>query len=171
MAKVSLAQRVPSWWLVGACERIPTLRASVASAAIRHRSDSRKRRVTAGLVITLLIVTMTHVLAFAAVSGNDWKRLPEPARDAFIMGVLDGIQHVRFLFQVAREEGAKRGITEPRAITEAMIDDAVGCWFERKVPYSQLIALVNKYLTDHPDTWHFGMAFLTTQALAERCKK
>lgn len=47
--------------------------------------------------------------------------------------------------------------------------EPVSCITDR--PYSQITAIVEKYMKDHPEKWNYDMASIVWTAISEACKK
>jgi len=109
---------------------------------------------------------MTLCLLFAAeamaISGNDWKRLPLAGQQAYIAGVIDTWGDVGGRAEVMKKLGHEG------SLNELIFTDLHEC-VSKKMPYGQIVAIVKKYLEDHPSGWHYGMADSVYEALWEAC--
>ena len=99
--------------------------------------------------------------AAGAVTGNDWRALPAAAKTAYVTGVVDNL--VDF-------GAAVRAIVpaEKRTASEKMLVSFEDCVVRTLRPPSQLVAIVDKYVKEHPTQWHVRMSGLVFEAL--RCK-
>jgi len=98
----------------------------------------------------------------AAVTGNDWRALPEAARASYVTGVVDNL--VDFGAAVRSLVPA-----EKRTASEKMLVSFEDCIAKTPRPPSQLVAIVEKYIKDNPGQWHTRMSGLVFEAL--RCKE
>jgi hypothetical protein len=90
--------------------------------------------------------------AFAVVTGNDWRSLPESNQTSYVMGVLDGWSILR-----------KVGVTDDRL-------SVVDCYASRGKTYRQNVAIVRKWMDENPADWNYAMSSLVFAALKEACK-
>ena len=97
----------------------------------------------------------------AAVTGNDWRGMPAPARTAYVAGVVDNLldfgSAIRSLVPA-----------EKRTASEKMLVSFEDCVTSTPRPSSQLVAIVEKYVKDNPGQWHTRMSGLVFEAL--RCR-
>lgn len=108
-----------------------------------------------------IVFVFLSVSSAGAVTGNAWKQLSETQRGSYVMGVIDGWHFVSALAQLQR--GAKP--TE----TEEIIIKVSDCVYDKRMPYSQVIAIVEKYMNDNPAEWHQLMSGVIWDALAKAC--
>jgi hypothetical protein len=117
-------------------------------------------KVTALAAIYLLIsVTATH-----AITGDEWRQLPELPQKAYVSGVLDAWFHVAKLSQAVKE--ANPSYT-PGAMERhfAPITDCT----QYRMSYGQVYAIVAKYVSQNPEHWHNGMPSLIWTAMSKGC--
>jgi hypothetical protein len=123
-----------------------------------------KRRAGIAAVASIVVVWVAAGLAAApaeAMTGVEWRRLPEPARRAYVEGVVDGWQRVA---EVQESVGTRdRGI--------AVFADLIGCLRERLLLPPQVFALVDRHVEDNPGLLGKDMADLIFSALAPACRR
>ncbi len=96
-----------------------------------------------------------------AIDGAEWRRLPAPARAAYVTGTMDawsGLVNVQ----------ASLGKNEP-AIT--VFSDIVACVRDRLLPYAQIVAIVERYVAENPGRSSTEMPDLIFAALSLECRK
>ena len=89
----------------------------------------------------------------SSLNGNEYRRMPENFQLAYIGGVFDGVS-------------VMAGISP-----ETRIASCLRSRYHSKsgVTTNQVVAIVNLYLSRHPEQWNFPMAAITVQALGETC--
>lgn len=118
------------------------------------RTRGQRPRWTTGLMtLTLLVLCPSTVLGF---SGNEWNRLPEVTRHAYVMGILDGWGWVATVDDLVKNIRTIRHIVE--------------CASSRKMPYGQILAIADKYMKDNPTELDYPMVRLVWNAMADTCK-
>jgi hypothetical protein len=112
-------------------------------------------------VAVILFSGLLAPLSASAVTGNEWRALPASAKTAYVSGVVDSIvdfgMAVRSLVPVEKRSGS-----------EKMLVSFEDCIAKTPRPPSQLVAIVDKYVKEHPTQWHARMSGLVFEAL--RCK-
>jgi hypothetical protein len=111
------------------------------------------------------VVVLTAALALAgpayALTGAEWRRLAEPAKRAYVDGVIDGWQSVA---TVQESLGTRdRGVT--------VFADIVTCLRERLVPPPQIFALVERHVEDYPGLLGKDMSDIVFAALSLTCRR
>jgi len=112
------------------------------------------------VVVCILSPSVAH-----GIDGNTWLKLPEDVRAVYLRGLWDGWIHLQ-----SEGEGYRKG--HPGAtpgILENTLDELRHCL--RGKPFTQLDAIVEKYMKDHPEAWHYQMASTVFVALGESCVK
>lgn len=94
-------------------------------------------------------------------SGNEWQQLGEIAQDFYIIGVVEGA--AAMLLYVARIEADKQPAT---TIGAGLTYELLKCVNRPGVSRAQYLAIVRKYVRDHPADWHYTMPSLIFNALA-----
>ena len=84
------------------------------------------------------------------VSGNQYRGLSEVAKNGYVMGLLDGFQFSPIF------DGNQRRID---ALNECLGTSRSDQW----------MTLLDNYLTQHPERWHWGAHVLMYNALREVC--
>jgi len=110
---------------------------------------------------------MTVCLLFAAeakaITGNEWKGFSQEVQQAYIVGVIDTWSDVVGKAALTKKMG--RGEASLNELIFTKLHECVG----GKMPYNQVIAIVQKYVENNPASWHYGMADLVFTALSEGC--
>ena len=125
------------------------------------------RRWVAGALLTLSVCA--PAVAYADPTASAWRGLDEVARMAYVFGVIDGLSSTQAIFKTVRAVRAQAGATEPVVIAEALLNDALTCWIERKATSNQLFMVVERYITAHPAEWDNQMGPLVMKALIHGC--
>ena len=113
-----------------------------------------------GVLVCLLAPSLAH-----GIDGNAWLKLPENLRAGYLVGVFDGWAYVQ-----SESEAYRKGHPDVAAgFIEGTLDGLKDC--HKGKPPSQLIAIVEKYMKDHPDAWHYSMGSLVFVAIGEPCVK
>ncbi len=84
--------------------------------------------------------------------GNDYLKLPEAAKGAYVTGVVDGLLDARAAFGASKKR------------TAWLEDCVVGMSSE------QLAAIADKYLRENPGHWNWPMNDLVYSAMSDACK-
>jgi hypothetical protein len=118
-----------------------------------------------GFCLLLLsgVVLLAMPGASGGMTGNDFQRLVEPARMAYVLGMIDGWENVVGMIQYLGER-VKAGSLE------RIYGDILRCLGERKIPVGQAHAIVDKYVKDNPGMWHEEMSHIVWKALFHACK-
>jgi hypothetical protein len=110
------------------------------------------------MVLSLLCGILFTVHA-AAVTGNEWKQLPLPAQETYVIGVVDtwnSLEKLRLTLGKGSEEAS------------SIVTPLVNC-IKEKMTYGQMIAIVQKYIGDNPAHWHYDMPSIIRVAIHEAC--
>ena len=94
------------------------------------------------------------------VSGNDYMKLDENSKESWLIGVMDGIIAEDFLANATASLSNKKENIDP--------------WLGRCTsgrPLSQIKAMFEKELQDHPDKWHAPAALIFRDKFEKYCKK
>jgi hypothetical protein len=118
-----------------------------------------------GRLIVAALLILAGVDHAHALTGNDWRRLNEDGRNLYIIGVLDDWHTLQAMSLVETKTFPDRQISA----TEQVLGDVIKCVRERKMPYGQSVAIVEKYMTDNPGQWQLPMVRLVFGALAGAC--
>ena len=92
-----------------------------------------------------------------AVTGNDWQKWNEDTKTAYVSGVVDTWKHV------AHRANEYRATEFTKSYSSA-----VDCLKGRR-PYSQISAIVEKWMKDHPEHWHYELTSLVWEAVHHSC--
>jgi len=112
------------------------------------------------VVVCILLPSLVY-----GIDGNAWIKQPENARAIYFIGLWDGWAQLQ-------SEGEEYRKTHPEAALghiEPFLDGLKDC--HKAKPMGQLIAIVEKYMKDHPESWHYSMPSLVVVALGELCFK
>jgi hypothetical protein len=110
------------------------------------------------LGVCILAPSVAH-----GIDGNAWIKQPENIRAVYLAGLFDGWTYLQSEDETYRKGHPK----EPSGFIDNVLDFLKDC--HRGKPTGQLIAIVEKYMKDHPDTWHYSMGSLVFVALGESC--
>ncbi len=115
-------------------------------------------------LLGMLVCILAPSLAYS-VDGNTWIKLPEDVQVGYLGGLWDGWSYVL-------SEGMaylkKYPDATPGAV-ETGLAEVLNC--HKGKPYTQLNAIVEKYMKDHPAIWHYSMPSLAFVAIKEACVK
>ena len=87
-------------------------------------------------------------------TGNSWRNLPKDLRAFYVLGIY---------------EGMKAASPSQNGVVDTLLVRAYTCVGGGRMTNGQVAAIVEKYVNDHPEQWHFAMTTLTLGALAESC--
>ena len=93
-----------------------------------------------------------------AYSGNEYRNSGDKFQYGYLGGVLEA-----FSFNEAME---RQLLDKGQPLTALMTD----CVKTRHMPYGQVKAIIDKYLTDHPDEWDEPAVILIFRAVSNACK-
>lgn len=116
------------------------------------------------IVLAALWFVVLGAIPAPAVVGNEWRTLDDAARWLYVAGVVDTWSMVKDGIQIAKEGNPAY---TPGASEEAF-STAFDCVAGR--PYAQTIAIVDKYMKDHPEKWHYTMAANIFIAIRSTCQ-
>jgi hypothetical protein len=114
--------------------------------------------------LLVLVCVLSPSLAHG-IDGNAWIKQPENARAVYFIGLWDGWAYLQ-------SEGEAHRKGQPDAAPgyiDSFLDGLKDCHKEK--PMRQLIAIVEKYMKDHPESWHYSMGSLVVVALGDSCIK
>ena len=116
------------------------------------------RRAMLGCV-TLLILSVSEA---TALTGNEYRILQPSQRVTFVLGVFDGWGVMGTISKAVREsEGSMT----------RLFSDIFDCAVTKGMTQGQIQAIVDKYITDHPASWHLGAGQLVFLAMTEACTR
>ena len=110
------------------------------------------------LMLISLVLSSIATDAYA-VTGNDWRTLSKPSRDAFVLGVMESWLDLIVLADKGGRESNSAIVQQYRVV----IDCSKGR------PYSQTIAIVEKYMENNPSEWNSTMPSIVWEAIYESC--
>jgi hypothetical protein len=115
-------------------------------------------------ILFLVAINALSSGAEGDVTGNEWKTLAEGERKMYVIGVTDAWSELaRFVRHDTNQ--TKRALTTP----EKIFFFNVSCFIDRQMPKSQIIAIVDQYMTEHPAEWHEDMTTLVLKATGKAC--
>ena len=94
----------------------------------------------------------TFVIKAGFLTGNSYRELQDAGKSGYVMGFTDG------LF-VSVLHGAKKSKLRPIEQCVAGMSDG------------QVVAILEKWLNDHPEQWHEQMNILANAAIREACHR
>jgi hypothetical protein len=106
------------------------------------------------LLIAATVFLLSSHPAFS-LDGNGWRKLPENERAFYIIGVLD----------------AWGNFDDLKTPPPPNLSPIVSCLRDQQIPYSQAVTIVEKYMTDNPARWQYGMTSSVWAALNPVCKR
>ena len=115
-------------------------------------------------MVAVLCCVLTSMLArpAAAVTGNDWRKLPAAAKRAYVSGVVDTLADFGTAVRTLVPAGKL-------SASEKTLVDFDNCLRKTDRSSSQLVAIVDKYTNENPGERHARMSALVFEAL--RCKE
>ena len=122
-------------------------------------------------VVLLILCFWSYSPRVFAITGNDWNRLSTNSQAFYVIGVIDGWKNA--------SQMCKEGTYTEKHDTKSKV---FNCEFFRLMtelflscftnsPYDQLIAIVRKYMEDHPEDWHTPMAFISLKSFNDACRQ
>src|SRR5262245_50870593 len=107
---------------------------------------------------------MTVCLLFAAeagaISGNEWKQLPDMTREGYVYGVVDAWANFTQMIEPSGKPSTSGAVR--------LFTDLSRC-VRKGMTYGETIAIVHKYMENNPSQWHSDMSSLVWTALNEVC--
>ncbi len=119
------------------------------------------RRAPIWFAVTISCVALFAPAPVPAMTGAEWRRLPEPSRAAYVVGVVDAWNG----FVTVQESLGTKEV----AIT--VFGEVVSCLRDRLMPDSQIVALVEKYAADNPGQWSHDMPEIVFASLSHDCPR
>jgi len=116
------------------------------------------------LLCCLLAVALYGTPALA-LDGNAWLRLSETARAHYVAGVVDTWFGAKDLSK-GLEDGIPIYVPGGVELAFTRASDCI-----RGKPYSQVVAIVEKYMKDHPEKWHYDMTSSIFVAVYKTCQQ
>ena len=116
-------------------------------------------RCAALLLALALPVLITSHAAGTSVRGNDWRALDRAGRLSYVLAALDAWQLVGVLPLKSPDA----------AVVKTQFVDLPACTAEKGMTGAQVLAIVEKYVTDNPDKWHEPMALLIWRSMHDVC--
>jgi hypothetical protein len=83
-------------------------------------------------------------------TGNTWRNADVNSKTAYVLGAVDSVYSAALF-------GAN----------EQLIDSFASC--QKSMTGDQVTAVVDKFLNDHPEMWHYAMAVLVVDAVRATC--
>jgi hypothetical protein len=129
------------------------------------------------VVCVVLLVTLAGFTRDAAGNTvNQWKRWPKSERLAFLVGVLDSWEFMVLKGNVVCAAVTERVAAPSRASVDIcwkLFDDhraILECLTKRRMPYSQVLAIVEKYVEDNPARWDFSVGDSMHCSTSAKCR-
>jgi hypothetical protein len=101
-------------------------------------------------------------------TGQGWHDWPQGTRVAYVSGFAEG--YANATTDVTLKACLKAPKQSSKAVSETLmpiVNSTIACW--RGMRYGQLLAIVDKYVADHPERWHEPIAELVRAALTNVC--
>ncbi len=117
------------------------------------------------IMIATLWLVLTATPALAVLDGNQWRGLPDSGREAYVTGVVDTWSEVW--------SGIKTKTAANPAYAPGAVENSIRSVSECAQPmtYGRIIAIVEKYMKDHPEVWHYRMASNVSAAIQATCSQ
>jgi hypothetical protein len=131
------------------------------ASAILVSPRLRRRWAALGLGVAIASLAVPPATAGEILTGEDWRRLPQAARAAYVGGIIDAWSGLALTQE-------SLGTKDP-AIT--VFGDLVGCVRDRSMAASQVLSLVERYAEDNPGLRGKDMPDLVFAALTQRCRR
>jgi hypothetical protein len=113
-------------------------------------------------IVVVMLCCLLAVVTSASggfITGNQWRELPNSARMLCVVGVIDGWH---FMGLAVDEPSKQRMIGTFIRLTS--------CVEKRQMTGEQILAIVEKYVTEHPEEWHERMEFIVFKTMSAACK-
>ena len=116
-------------------------------------------------VIALLL---SFPVSSFAITANDWRdKLNEGQRLAFVMGINDAWQ-LNVFYNVNKLKTEDRSTVSISEI-DGYQANLISC--SKDMTYTQMTAIISKYVDSHPEDWHQQMALHAFLAITTACKQ
>jgi len=112
------------------------------------------------LAVIAVVMLLSPVLALG-LGVNEWKQLGKDYRQAYIVGAADATHHIGDMLELDLEAGT-------HLLVKRLVDIS-NCLVKRNMYTGQVVAIVEKYVNDNPEEWHFPMGSQTWAALSKAC--
>jgi hypothetical protein len=147
--------------MIGAQHRYSALLSALASVASAGGGFAMARRACCAVLATGLLVSMVSTAHAASnFTVNDWRPLAAEARGLYVLGVIDGV------LEMGRHERSANPTLS--SLLARIVEKLERCAGDR-MTREQAVALVEKYVTDHPEQWQLSMADLVLIAMGDAC--
>jgi hypothetical protein len=115
------------------------------------------------IMIAAVWFVLAPTPALAVLDGNQWRGLPDSGREAYVTGVVDTWSEVW--------GGIKMKTVANPAYAPGAVEHVLRSVSECAQPmtYGRIIAIVEKYMKDHPEIWHYRMASNVFAAIQGSC--
>jgi hypothetical protein len=122
-------------------------------------------RRSACIMIAALWFVLAPTPAVAVLDGNQWRGLPASGREAYVTGVVDTWSEVW--------SGIKMKTVANPAYAPGAVEQVLRSVSECAQPmtYGRIIAIVEKYMKDHPEIWHYRMASNVFASIQASCSQ
>ncbi len=119
------------------------------------------RRSPCIVIATLCCLLSVSAEEAAAITGNEFRRLPDLARMMYAVATIDAWGNVSALIR-----GKKLSATA----VDVVYGDISRCVVGRGMINEQVLAIVDKYLKENPEKWDADMTSLIWNAFVAVCK-
>ncbi len=100
-------------------------------------------------------MTLLSSLDAFAITGNDWNVQPKDVQGFYILGVTQGWREASVI-----EGNIRKGGSSMTFLVDCL---------KQGMTYNQVIAIVERYMREHPEKWHSQMSTLIFVGLSEMC--
>jgi Ssp1 endopeptidase immunity protein Rap1a len=116
-------------------------------------------KITISILFSAVII-FSLVRPVIATDGTSWKSWNENTRTFYVMGVVDAWGDIVDLAKQSNE----------MSVSEVMHEAIMSCILSRGMKYAQIVAIVDKYISDKPKKWNWSMPSLVWKAMDDACK-
>ena len=118
---------------------------------IREKSAYRRR--LGRLCLLLVLVLCLEPCSAIAITGNQWRQYSEDAKGFYLTGLFDA-----WNFSDALQDASGKVIL-------SSVKPCLG-----NMTYDQLIAILDKYMKEHPERWNQQLTLILLPALGGACQ-
>src|SRR5262245_57363365 len=108
----------------------------------------------------LMTVCLLCAAEARAISGNEWKQLPDTTREGYVYGVIDTWGNLTQMIEPTGKPSTSGAVR--------LFTDLSRC-VRKEMTYGQVAAIVQKYIEKNPSQWDSEMSSLVWTALNEAC--
>lgn len=114
---------------------------------------SAHSRALSRLCLILVLILCLQPCSAIAITGNQWRQYSEESKGFYLIGLFDG-----WTFSDALQDESGKAILP--LLTSCL----------KTMTYEQMIAIIEKYMKEHPERWHQELTLLILPALGGACR-